>query len=81
MCVPAGDASVARYVRTNIVIDEGLVRKVMDLYDIRTKREAIDFALREAARVEERRKETLALEGIGWDGDLDEIKRSRIAEP
>lgn len=80
MCVSVGGASVARYVRTNIVIDEALVRKVMDLYDLRTKREAIDFALREAARVEERRKKTLALEGIGWDGDLDEIKRSRVEE-
>jgi len=70
---------VARMVRTNVVIDEGLIRRVMDLYQLKTKREAIDFALRYAARSEERKAKTLALEGIGWEGDLDEI-RGREAE-
>lgn len=65
---------MGRKVRTNVVIDEGLLRRVMDLYQLRTKREAIDFALRYAARSDERKKKTLALEGIGWEGDLEEIK-------
>ena len=65
---------MGRMVRTNVVIDESLVRKVMDLYGLRTKREAIDFALRYASRSEERRKKALALEGKGWPGDLDEIR-------
>ena len=68
---------MARMVRTNVVIDEGLVRKVMDLYGLKTKREAIDFALRYASRKEERKKKALALEGKGWPGDLDEIRGSR----
>jgi Arc/MetJ family transcription regulator len=63
-------------VRTNVVIDDGLVRKVMDLYGLRTKREAIDFALRYTARTEERRTKTMALHGRGWEGDLDEIRGS-----
>ena len=70
---------MARMVRTNVVIDEGLVRRVMDLYQLKTKREAIDFALRYAARSEERKAKTLALEGIGWEGDLEAI-RGRRAE-
>ena len=70
---------MARMVRTNVVIDEGLIRRVMDLYQLKTKREAIDFALRYLARSEERKAKTLALEGIGWEGDLDEI-RGREAE-
>jgi Arc/MetJ family transcription regulator len=32
--------------RTNIVIDEGLVERVKSLYQLRTTREAVDFALR-----------------------------------
>jgi Arc/MetJ family transcription regulator len=35
--------------RTNIVIDDELVARVMELYGLRTKREAVDFALRRLA--------------------------------
>jgi Arc/MetJ family transcription regulator len=34
-----------KMVRTNVVIDERLIRKVMSLYGLATKREAVDFAL------------------------------------
>lgn len=71
---------MSRMVRTNVVIDEDLVAKVMDLYGLGTKREAIDFALRQMADVEERRRKTLALEGIGWEGDLEAIKRGRVED-
>jgi Arc/MetJ family transcription regulator len=36
---------MAKMVRTNVVIDERLIRKVMSLYGLETKREAVDFAL------------------------------------
>ncbi len=62
--------------RTNVVIDEALVRKVMDLYGLKSKREAIDFALRRAAG-KDRYSKMLELEGSGWDGDLDEMRRGR----
>jgi Arc/MetJ family transcription regulator len=71
---------MGRKVRTNVVVDEGLLRRVMDLYGLRTKREAIDFALRYAARARERKQKTLALEGIGWGGDLDEMRGGRVVE-
>ena len=71
---------MSRKVRTNIVIDEDLVSKVMDLYGFASKREAVDFALRYLAGKEERREATLALRGIGWEGDLDEMRRSEIQE-
>ncbi len=72
---------MGRMVRTNVVIDEGLLRRVMDLYQLKTKREAIHFALRHMANVEERKKKTQALRGTGWEGDLDEMRRSEIEEP
>ena len=65
---------MARMVRTNIVIDEVLIRRVMEIYGLRSKREAVDFALRYAARTAERREKALELEGTGWEGDLDEMR-------
>lgn len=66
-------------VRTNVVVDETLVTKVMELYGLRTKREAIDFALRRTAGDGDTTK-ILELEGIGWVGDLDEMRRSRLVD-
>jgi len=52
--------------RTNVVVDDELIERVMQLYRLRTKREAIDFALRrvlsEAKGPHER---MLELEGFG----------------
>ena len=62
--------------RTTVVIDETLVRRVMRLYGLRTKRAAIDFALR--ALVGDRpRRDVLDLEGAGWDGDLVRMRTTR----
>jgi Arc/MetJ family transcription regulator len=36
--------------RTNVVVDDELIGKVMHLYGLRTKREAIDYALRRVLR-------------------------------
>jgi Arc/MetJ family transcription regulator len=63
--------------RTNIDIDEDAAQAVMKRYRLRTKREAVNFALRtlaaEAMTVEEAR----AMQGSGWEGDLDELRRTR----
>jgi Arc/MetJ family transcription regulator len=65
--------------RTNVVIDDELVGKVMRLYGLRTKREAIHFALRRAAGASDP-KRMLELEGMGWEGDLFEMRRSEPIE-
>jgi Arc/MetJ family transcription regulator len=57
--------------RTNIDLDDELVEKVMQRYSIHTKREAVDFALRRLVGDPMTREEMLAMEGTGWDGDLD----------
>ncbi len=62
--------------RTNVVIDDELIRRVMQLYRLPTKRAAIAFALRMAAGEGDPRK-MLELEGIGWEGDLREMRRHR----
>jgi Arc/MetJ family transcription regulator len=62
--------------RTNVVVDDALVDRVMTLYGLRTKREAIDFALRQVVEDVDPYAVALALEGTGWDGDLDEMRGS-----
>lgn len=60
--------------RTNIDIDEALVTEVMRRFRLKTKREAVDFALRRAAGSTATSEGLLSLEGLGWDGDLDELR-------
>ena len=67
--------------RTNIEIDDELVGRAMRLYRLRSKREAVDFALRRLVGELMSREEMLATEGRGWAGDLDEIRsRQEIPE-
>jgi Arc/MetJ family transcription regulator len=60
--------------RTNIDLDDEAVADVMRTYHLATKREAVNFALNKVRRHPMSTEEVLALEGIGWDGDLDAIK-------
>lgn len=66
--------------RTNIEIDDVLVGRAMRLYRLRSKREAVDLALRKLVGEPMSREEILDAEGRGWAGDLDEI-RSREEHP
>lgn len=60
--------------RTNIDIDDELIAAVMRENHLATKREAVDFALRRARLRPMTTDEALAMEGVGWAGDLDAIK-------
>ena len=54
------------------------VAAVMEQNGLKTKREAVDFALRRAVRRVASVDELLALEGIGFDLDLDEIRNEDL---
>ena len=64
--------------RTNVDIDEKACAEVMRRYDLATKREAINFALRTVAAERASLEEARAMRGIGWEGDLDEMRANRI---
>ena len=49
----------------------------MRRYQLATKREAINFALRSLATEPLSVDEARALRGIGWEGDLEEMRSSR----
>jgi Arc/MetJ family transcription regulator len=68
--------------RTNIEIDDVLIDRAMRLYRLRSKREAVDLALRRLVGEPMSREEALAAEGSGWTGDLSMIRAGdEILEP
>lgn len=64
--------------RTNIDIDDRLIGEIIKRYRLASKREAVDLALRRLAGAPLSRDEALGLEGSGWEGDLGEMRRSRV---
>ncbi|GAA3636041.1 type II toxin-antitoxin system VapB family antitoxin [Microlunatus ginsengisoli] len=64
--------------RTNIDIDEELVREVMRRFDVATKREAVDLALRRLVGTSATADFLLSLEGTGWQGDLAELRSDSV---
>lgn len=60
--------------RTNIEIDDELIRRVMERWGFTTKREAVDSALRRLDITPMTKDEVLAMSGSGWEGDLDAIR-------
>ncbi|MGA2014780.1 MAG: type II toxin-antitoxin system VapB family antitoxin [Solirubrobacteraceae bacterium] len=63
--------------RTNVDIDELACAEVMRRYELRTKREAVNLALRTLAGEALDLDAARALRGSGWDGDLDRMRGTR----
>ena len=64
--------------RTNIVLDDKLVREVMKLAKVKTKREAVDVAMRRFVQTGRQRR-LLALKGTGGIKSGYDYKRARGA--
>jgi Arc/MetJ family transcription regulator len=64
--------------RTNIDLDDDAVAEVMSLYHLHTKREAVNFALNKLRRRTLSVDEIVALRGIGWSGDLEEMRNQPV---
>ncbi len=66
-----------RCMRTNIEIDDEVMSEAQRLTGVKTKREAVDLALRELV-ARPRRLGILELRGrVHWEGDLDTTRRGR----
>ena len=63
--------------RTNIDIDEQACIAVMRRYAFKTKREAVNFALRTIAAEPLSLEAARQLKGVGWEGDLATMRSSR----
>lgn len=66
--------------RTNIDIDDALVNEVMRRYGAKTKREAVDLALRRLVGVPLSKDFLLGLQGIGWGADLEALRGADTVE-
>ncbi len=63
--------------RTNVVLDDELVKAGQRLTGIKTRRALIDYALRELVRLETQAK-ILELKGkVDWKGDLASWRKGR----
>jgi len=65
--------------RTNIDIDEKACAAVMRRYRLKSKREAINFALRALAAEPLTPEAARKLRGTGWTGDLDAMRTDRTS--
>lgn len=63
--------------RTNIELDDELVAVAMRRYGLKTKREAVDLALRRLVGDPVTTEFLEGLAGVGWDGDLDALRANR----
>jgi Arc/MetJ family transcription regulator len=61
-------------VRTNIDIDDGLIAEAMERGGLKTKRAAVEEALRTYVALK-RELDIRELRGTGWEGDLKEWRR------
>jgi|HubBroStandDraft_1064217.scaffolds.fasta_scaffold32210_3 Arc/MetJ family transcription regulator len=66
--------------RTNIEIDDGLMRQAIALSGKFTKKAVVEEALRLAVQLDRQAQAIRQLWGIGWEGDLEEMRASRFPD-
>jgi Arc/MetJ family transcription regulator len=64
--------------RTNVVIDDALIRKAMKATGLQTKRAVIEEGLRTLVRLQSQTRIRRLRGQVRWEGDLAEMRRSRI---
>jgi Arc/MetJ family transcription regulator len=63
--------------RTNIDIDDALLAEAMDAAGTTTKKATVEAALRELVQNHRGRQAIANLRGLGWEGNLDEMRQGR----
>ena len=63
--------------RTNIVIDDRLMKSAMRASGAATKREAVEKGLKLLLRLEQQKKIRTLRGKVSWEGDLDAMRRDR----
>jgi Arc/MetJ family transcription regulator len=63
--------------RTNIEIDDELLSQAMTATGLPTKRATVEESLRLLVRVRKQAETFAELKGLGWEGDLDEMRQGR----
>jgi Arc/MetJ family transcription regulator len=63
--------------RTNIVIDDKLMRDTLKATGLKTKREAVEFGLKALIRLHEQEKIRQYRGKLAWEGDLRVMRTDR----
>ncbi len=64
-------------VRTQVVLNKDILEQALQMTHFKSKRELLDYALRELIR-RETQKKLLELKGkIHWEGDLDVLRENQ----
>ena len=66
--------------RTNIVLDDKLVQKAMRATGLKTKRAVVEAGLRLLVQLQAQSGIRRLRGKIAWDGELDQMRASRIAD-
>jgi Arc/MetJ family transcription regulator len=65
------------FMRTNIEIDDALMNEAMAATGLPTKKATVEEALRRLVRRHQRLAALDDMAGLGWEGDLDAMRRGR----
>jgi Arc/MetJ family transcription regulator len=63
--------------RTNIVIDDKLMKETLRLTGLRTKREAVELGLRTIVRLRKQEEIRRFRGKLNWQGDLDAMRTDK----
>ncbi|KEF41010.1 MAG: hypothetical protein ER33_13980 [Cyanobium sp. CACIAM 14] len=63
--------------RTNIVIDDQLMRDAMQASGARTKREAVEIGLRTLVKLEQQKRIKAFRGRLSWEGDLESQRQGQ----
>jgi len=66
--------------RTNIEIDDDLLSQAMAVAGLSTKRATVEEGLRLLVRLGKQARALSDLKGLGWEGDLDEMRQGRRSD-
>lgn len=63
--------------RTNIVIDDDLIKETLRLTGLKTKREAVELGLRTLVRLRRQERIKRFRGKLHWQGDLEAMRRDK----
>lgn len=63
--------------RTNIVIDDALMKSVLKATGLKTKREAVELGLKTLLRLKQQERIKAFRGKLHWEGDLDAMRTDR----
>lgn len=75
MCM--NNTLLTHHMRTNIVIDDKLMRQTLRLTGLKTKREAVELGLQTLVRLRQQEQVRRYRGKLNWQGDLDAMRTDR----